>query len=155
MNVMKSKLLVILLLSATFAVNPVISNPASAAGEQVKQGAKKNGSTSRMQKTRGSGAEELFSLDLFLNDPKPPMAPKTRGDFCSLQVDNDTDLKVVVFVNNNAEGIVPSNGGVMSKVGVGPVNLKAVAYNTDGTAGVFGPLVVPYCSGTYTWSLAR
>lgn len=154
---MKSKLLLAFLLAGTFAVNPVFSHTACAEGKQGKPGKKTDQkSTSRLQKTRGDGAAELLPVDLFLNDP-PPHSPvlKTRGDICSLRVDNGTDLKVVVFVNNKADSVVPSNGGATSTLGGGPLNLKGVAYNTDGTSAVFGPLVVPYCNGTYTWSLAR
>lgn len=159
---MKSKVLWCLLLAGTFAVNPLLSNPACAgAGFVPTKAVKKNAqkATSKMQKTRGKSAIPNLTL---LNDPNIPVAASpsksnllTHAEVCSLHVANNTDQVVYISVDNQPRMLVAGLGMASAPFAGSEHTIMGTAYQTDGSAATFGPVDVSNCNGSFDWDLAR
>jgi|HubBroStandDraft_4_1064222.scaffolds.fasta_scaffold04069_4 hypothetical protein len=117
--------------------------------------------TTKSEKSRGasSAPDENIKHDNAANDPNAKIAAppakggtKTRGGYCRLHVDNQTQWYISVYFDGDYRGQVSPWGDSYGWVGCGDTKLYGKATFTDGSVLTWGPQIY-YINGTFTWTL--
>lgn len=116
----------------------------------------------KAQKSRGSGADPNIKKTSDKNDTKakaPDAKGKKRGggpNECGIHFDNQTNLKIRIFVDGNLEGLLMPWGDAGFVTGNGTTVVYGQAVFDDGDSLIWGPHVFKCPSGAvHTWRLTN